>query len=123
MAFAHARKVRLIVNVGVQLARGLPEGPQRAPAAAVVPHARRDDAALAGDARHLRQTHHRVLHEVDHELREGHVKRTVLEGQLLRGGLADGDTGIPRRHGLNERFRRVDGRDSSPHRRAARALP
>ena len=48
-----------------------------------VPHADRDDAARPDDAAHLGDAGRRVVHEVDHELRERGVERPVRPRKLL----------------------------------------
>ena len=98
------------MDFGVELPRRVPEGAQRAGAAAVVPHARCDDAAASRDSCQLPQAGDGIGHEVDDELRQRGVELVVGEGQLFGRRLLDGDAGMPLARGCDERLRRVDGR-------------
>ena len=53
-----------------------------------------------------------VRHEVDDELRERRVEGRVGERQALRGRPLHADAGMPLSRRLDERLRRVDGRDA-----------
>ena len=60
VAFGCARKLRLVLDGGIELVHGVPVHAQRALAAAVIPDARRHDASLARHTRHLPQSRHGV---------------------------------------------------------------
>ena len=105
-----AREVGLVVDLGVELPGRVPEGAQRPGTAAVVPHARRDDAAASRDSCQLTQARDGIGHEVDDELRQGGVELVVGKRQLLGCGPLDGDAGMPLARGCDERLRRVDRR-------------
>ena len=79
-------------------------------AAPVIPHGRRHDAAVAGDARHLAQPCHGIRHEVDDELRERGVELVLCERQLLGRRALDRDSRVAFADGVDERLRRIDGR-------------
>ena len=117
VTLAHARQVRFILRVAIDLAGGLPEQAEWAVPAGVVPDARCNDAVAAHDARHLGQPRHRIRHEMDDELREGRVERAVCERQPLGGCLVHVDPGESRPNGGDERLGRVDrgdGRGAQP---------
>ncbi len=110
VALAGAGEVGLIVDVGVELTRGVPEEPEGALAPTVIPDARRDDTIPPGHAGHLGQPRDRVLHEVDDELREGRVERVVREWQPLGWRLSNIDARMARPRRGDERLGWVDGR-------------
>ena len=91
MALARTRKLRLTLDVGIELADRLPEQAERPLAAGVVPNACRDDSVLAGHARHLAKSHDRVCHEVHDQLCQGGVERSIFKRQLLRRGALNAD--------------------------------
>ena len=103
-------KPRFIIDLRVELAGRLPEHPERAHAAAVIPHAGGDDTTRPGHARHLRQPGHRIRHEVHDELGKGGIEPAVREGQLLGGCRLHVDARVARPSGRNERLGRVNGR-------------
>ena len=76
---ARAGEPRLVARRGGELVDRAPERRERAAAARVVPHARRDDAAGPGHARHLAQAQDGVGQEVHDELGQGGVDRVVTE--------------------------------------------
>ena len=119
VALARAGEVRLVGDARVELARGVPEARERASAARVIPHARRDDAAATGHASHLCDSGRRIGHEVDDELRQRRVERAVVERQALRLRAPDVDAGVALARSLDEPGGRVDGCDrvraESPH--------
>jgi hypothetical protein len=53
---------RLVVNVGVEVARRVPEQAQRTAATCVIPDARSDDATMTRHSRHLGQPGDRIRH-------------------------------------------------------------
>ena len=112
MPLPRAGKRRLVRDVRVDLVGGVPERAQRALAACVVPDAGRDDPAWAGHARHLAKPLNRVGHEVHHELSECRVERVVGKRQVLCRGAHDVDAGMTLTCRLDERLRRIDGRDA-----------
>ena len=111
MPLACPREPRLVLDVGVELARGAPERAERSLPAAVIPDAGCDDAVSPGDARELAQPGDRICHEVDDELRQGGIERGVLERELLRRRAADVDPGVALPGGGDERLRGIHGRD------------
>ena len=76
----------------------------------MIPDTGGDDAVVACHASHLAQTRHGIRHEVDDELRESCVERTVGEGQLLRRRSLHGDTRMTFARGLDERVRGIHSR-------------
>jgi hypothetical protein len=94
VTLARPREIGLVLRVGVDRVHGLPEHAERTLPAGVVPHAGRDGAAGPRHARHLPQSGDRIPHEVDDELRERGVERSVLEGQLFGGIEAHVDTRV-----------------------------
>ena len=101
---AHPGEVRFVVDAGVELARGLPEDPQRALAPAVVPDAGRHDAVASSHSPHLGQAGDGIRHEVDDQLREGGFEGPICERELLSRRLEHGDTRVPLAGSANERF-------------------
>ena len=57
-----------IGRIGIQLVHGSPERREWGLLACVIPDARRNHPAVAGDTRHLGQSPRRILHEMDDEL-------------------------------------------------------
>jgi hypothetical protein len=110
VALAGPRELRLILDVAIKLACRCPELAERPVAAAVIPHARRDDTMLARHARHLAQSRDRVCHEVNDELGQGGVERLIAEWELLRRGASHGHPGVALSSCCDEGFRRIDGR-------------
>ncbi len=88
------RKLRLILDFGIELACGVPKQAERALTASVIPDARRHDTAPPSDARHFADSHDGVCHKVNNELREGAVERLAREWQLLRGGKSHVHPGV-----------------------------
>ena len=82
----------------------VPVHAQRPLTAAVIPHARCDDASLTGDARHLAQPRYGIRHEVDDELREGGVELVLAERQLLGGRTLHRDARVAFADSLDERL-------------------
>ncbi len=117
VALARSGQARLACDVGLELARSLPEEAQRPPAAGcVVPDARRDDAVVSRDASHLREPGHGVRHEVHDELCERRVEGIVCEGQFLGRSLPHLDVGVALPSRGHERLGRVDCRHGGrPH--------
>ena len=110
VALACAGELGFVVDIRVELARGVPEETQRPLATGVIPHARRYHAAGACNARHLPQPCDRVGHEVDDELRKRGFELTVPERQLLGRGTSNVDSGMALSRRRDERLRRVDRR-------------
>jgi hypothetical protein len=73
----------------------------------VIPHAGSDQAARAGDARHLTQPGHRIGHEVHDQLGEREVEAVIGKGQRR----SHVDSGEPRTGCGDERGGRIDRRD------------
>jgi hypothetical protein len=107
----------LPLGAGIQLPHHAPERRERRAAAGHVPDGRGDDAAGSGDARHLRDAAHRIVHEVHDQLRERRVEASVLERELLRRRLADVDAPIALANRVDELRRGIDGGDvrTTPH--------
>ena len=101
----------LVVDVGIELPRGTPEGARRARAAAVVPDARGDDTAAARHARHLLEAGDGVGHEVDDELRERGIEGVVGKRQVFRRRPLDGGAGMTLARSGDEGLRRIDSGD------------
>ncbi|HME03685.1 MAG TPA: hypothetical protein VKG38_11740 [Solirubrobacteraceae bacterium] len=78
-ALAGTGKLRLILDLGIEFARRIPEQAERAQAASVIPHACRHDAPWTNDAHHFAQPLCWVCHEVNDELRENSVECLVSE--------------------------------------------
>ena len=74
------RPAATILDLGIELARRIPEQAERALTASVIPHARRHDSAWANDAHHFAQPLSGICHEVNDELRENSVECLVREG-------------------------------------------
>ena len=110
MAFAGTRKLRLIHDVGIKLARRLPKQAQRPLATPVIPDTSGNDTVPPRDARHVGQAGNRVCHEVDDQLREGGVERPIRKREVLRGPLQHLDAGEACPRGRDKRLGRVDGR-------------
>ena len=101
MAFPGPGPARFVRCQRIQVTRRTPEQGQRAAAAGVVPHARRDRPAGTGDPAHLAQASYRIGHEMDDQLRQRDIKGAVSEGQLLGRRPPDIDSrqALPRRGG------------------------
>ena len=110
VAFPGTRQLGLVLDLGIEVVRGLPEQAERSPVAGVIPHAGRDHAAVARHARHLAEPGDGVRHEVHDELREGGVERAVVERQVLRRGALDVDLGVALACRRDEGRRGIDGR-------------
>ena len=76
--------------------------------ARVIPDACRDSSSVAGDARHLGQSTHRVLHEMDDELGERCIELAVCERQLLRSSDLHLNSWMPLSGSDGELLRRVN---------------
>jgi hypothetical protein len=109
VTLARAREVRLTLDVGIKVARRLPERGEWPPATGVIPHARGDDTVLARHASHLAKSHDGVCHEVDDQLCQGGVERSIFERQLLRSSAFHADPGVALSSCCDERLRRIDG--------------
>ena len=83
VAFAHAWEVGLVHDLGVELARRIPEHAHRTPAAGVVPDGRRHDSALPGHTPHFLRSRRGVVNEMDNQLRQGRVELRVPVRQLF----------------------------------------
>ena len=83
VALAGTGKLRLILDLGIEFARRIPEQAERALTTSVIPHACRHDTARANDAHHFTQPLSGICHEVNDELRESTVECLVRERQLL----------------------------------------
>jgi hypothetical protein len=91
VTLSRTREARLILDSGVEVARRLPEHAEWSPASGVIPHARRDDTVLARHASHLAKTCDGVCHEVNDQLGQGGVERSIFERQILGRGTLDAD--------------------------------
>ena len=80
------------------------------PAGDVIPHAGGDDTVVPCHSSHLAQTGDGIRHEVNDELRERGVERSVREGQMLGGCPLHGDTRMALARGVDERLRGIHGR-------------
>ena len=89
MTLAGPGQAGLVLGPGIEFADRLPEGRQRATAAGVIPHARRDHPARPRHPAHLPQARHGAGHEMHHQLGHGDVERAIAEGQLLGCGQPD----------------------------------
>jgi len=94
VSLAGTRELRLILDLGVELARRTPEEAEWPPAPGVVPHARGHDAVGTSHARHLAESRDGVRHEVHDELCQGGVERLISERQLLRGSASHAHPGM-----------------------------
>ena len=108
MAFANACEMGLVDEVGIELARCIPERADRASAASVVPDRRRHDTALTGHTHHLGHSARGVIHGQDHQLCKGRVELRVLERQLLGGPTSHVDAGMTLLYCCDERLRWID---------------
>jgi hypothetical protein len=91
VTLARAREVRLSLDVGVKVARRLPERAEWPPATSVIPNACRYDTVLARHASHLAKSYDGVCHEVNDQLCQGGVEPSIFERQLLRRGALHAD--------------------------------
>jgi hypothetical protein len=82
-ALASTGKLRLILDLGIEFARRIPEQAERPLTTSVIPHACRHDTAWANHAHHFTQPLCGICHEVNDELRESSVECLVRERQLL----------------------------------------
>ncbi len=111
VAFAGTGKLRLILDLGIESARRVPEQAERAPTASVIPHACRHDTAWADDAHHFAQPLSRICHEVNDELCENSVECLVRERQLLCGPKSHVDAGVTFSGRRDERLGRINSRN------------
>ena len=110
MAFANACETGFVHDLGVELARCIPEHADRTSAAGVVPDGRRHDTPLPSHTHHLRHSQRGVLHEKDDQLRQGRVEHRIPERQLLGGCSPHVDAGMPLLRCRDERLRWIDCR-------------
>ena len=110
MALAGTRKLRLILDVGIKLARRIPKQAERPLSAGVIPNARRHHTMLARHASHLTKSHDGVCHEVDDELCQDGIERLIFKRELLRCSALHVDPGVALLSCCHEGFRRIDGR-------------
>jgi hypothetical protein len=110
-ALASTGKLRLILDLGIEFARRIPEQAERALTTSVIPHARRHDTAWVNDAHHFTQPLSGICHEVNDELRENSVERLVGKRQLLcrRESHVDAWVTVPGRR--DERLGRINSRN------------
>ena len=108
MPLSRACEVRLVHDVGIALARGVPEEAERSLATGVIPDARRQDAVLAGDAGHLAEPGDWIRHEVDDELGQSRVELAIAERELLGGREPNLDAWMALLRRRDERLRRID---------------
>ncbi len=109
--FVSARKLRLILDVRIQLPRRLPKQAERPLAASVIPNAGRHDTVLTHHARHFAKPPDGICHEVNDELCQRRVERLISKRELLRRGASHADPGVALSSCCNERLRRIDGRN------------
>jgi hypothetical protein len=110
LTFARACKPGLTLDLRVKVTRRFPEHAERTSPVRMIPDARSHDSSPSRHACHLDETTDRILHEVNDELRQGSVERTILERQLLCRRAPSADTvalsnrsdedlgGVDRRH-------------------------
>ncbi len=110
-ALASTGKLRLILDLGIELARRIPEQAERALTTSVIPHARRHDTAWVNDAHHFTQPLSGICHKVNDELCENSVERLVGKRQLLcrRESHVDAWVTVPGRR--DERLGRINSRN------------
>ena len=108
MTLSRTREVRLVHDVGIVLARGVPEEAERSLATGVIPDARRQDAVLAGDAGHFAEPGDWIRHEVDDELGQSRVELAIAERELLGGREPNLDAWMALFRRRDERLRRID---------------
>ncbi len=92
--FVSARKLRLILDVRIQLPRRLPKQAERPLAASVIPNAGRHDTVLTHHARHFAKPPDGICHEVNDELCQRRVERLISKRELLRRGASHADPGV-----------------------------
>ena len=111
VALAGAGTLRLILDLGIELARHIPEQTERGLTAGVIPYARRNDTAWANDAHHFAQPLPGICHEVNDQLRESSVEGLVRKRQLLRRHRShvDARVTVPRRR--EEGLGRINSRN------------
>jgi hypothetical protein len=110
LTLASACEPGLILDLRIKVTCDLPEQAERTSPARMIPDARSHDSSPSRHACHLDETTDRILHEVNDELRQGGVERTILERQLLCRRTPSADTmalsnrsdedlrGVDRRH-------------------------
>ncbi len=111
VALASTGKLRLILDLGVEFARRVPEQAERALTASVIPHACRHDTTWANDAHHFAQPLAGICHEVNDELREHSVESLVRERQLLCRPKSHVDAGVTLSGRRDERLGRINSRN------------
>ena len=111
-ALAGTGKLRLILDLGIEFARRIPEQAERALTASVIPHACRHDAAWTNDAYHFAQPICGICHEVNDELRESCVECLVRERQLLCRRKSHVDARVTVSGRRDERLGRIDSRNA-----------
>lgn len=94
VSLAGAGKLRLILDVRVEVTHRIPERAERPLAVGVIPNACGDDTMLARYARHLAKSHDGMSHEVNDELCQGGVEHLISKRQLLRRGALHADPGM-----------------------------
>ena len=111
VALAGTGKLRLILDLGIEFARRIPEQAERTLTAGVIPHACRHDTAWASDAHHFTEPLCGIFHEVNDELRENSVECLVRKRQLLRGAKSHVDAGVTVSSRRDERLGRINSRN------------
>ena len=111
VALAGTGTLRLILDLGIEFARRIPEQAERALTASVIPHACRHDTAWANDAHHFAQPLSGICHEVNDELRENSVECLVRERQLLCRAKSHVDAGVTVSGRRDERLGRINSRN------------
>ena len=109
MPLVGTRELRLILDVGIELARRIPEQAERPAASRVIPHACSHEPTRARHARHLPKSCDGVRHEVNDELCQRGVELVIAERHLLGRGALHADPRVALLHGNHEGCRRVDG--------------
>ena len=110
-ALAGTGKLRLILDLGIEFARRIPEQAERALTASVIPHACRHDTAWASDAHHFTEPLCGIFHEVNDELRENSVECLVRKRQLLRRAKSHVDAGVTVSGRRDEGLGRINSRN------------
>jgi hypothetical protein len=72
-------QLRLVFDIGIELARRCPEEAERPPPASVVPDTSCYDATRLGHTRHLAQPHDGIGHEVNDKLRQRSIEQPILK--------------------------------------------
>ena len=106
-------QLALALDVGIELANGIPENTEWSPTAVVIPHAGSHDPTGARHPAHLPQATEGIFHKVDDELGQGDVEGAVLEGELFRRCSSHIDCRVSLLGGGDKGLGGIDGDDAS----------